>query len=449
MVVNIWCFQNERMINSNTSSAAAAAGGGALNMPCSDLLNISLSLDKSILSAAPELVNEIYLMNKGMNQCLGTLKFSLTLQPVSVATTPTSASSTANASSSSPITPSSAAHTPEKQPQHHHKLSTTRKPSVHSLHGGHEGNGSSNLSSEQCHSASSSSSSSVGNAGLPAPVVNNNIHNNTNSGVAERPFSSTAQTQDGNLPLRKRSALRPPPTPVSPVTSVSPEHPLNSSLINSQSAGLLPTQQEDSCKRRRKISIFERRPVIVNGMHPTQSDIALGQPCGGLSSPSSTSGAFNNSADVKDDSALHNSHDLKRKCSLFNNSEFSPECLEGDPSRKISAVSLSGISFNPDDEFDSLDEMEHVDDKKSLSGGIRRHAESDPETTHHGHMKIKQEPNESSSTSSSSKCGDNVSPDHLKAETGHHLTAAAIAHHGVAGPPLVPPENLADLEKNC
>ena len=220
-----------------------------------------------------------------------------------------------------------------------------------------------------------------------------------------------------------------------------------------------------SCKRRRKISIFERRPsVIVNGMHPTQSDIASGQPCGtgagGLTSP--VSSHFGSS--LKDESAPHNSggsHDLKRKCSLFNSSEFSPECLES--TRKISAVSLSGISFNPDDEFDSLDEMEHDNEvdhvrHKKHSIGQRRHVESDSELTmHHGHqqqqqqqhMKIKEEPHDSAA-----KCrlgGSECSPDHLKvsptATGGRALVGGA--HHVVAGPPLAPHDTLNDLDKNC
>ena len=82
----------------------AGAGAAAVNMPCSDLLNISLSLDKSILSAAPELVNEIYLMNKGMNQCLGTLKLSLTLQPAATAAAVTP---TVCGTPSTPTTPNS------------------------------------------------------------------------------------------------------------------------------------------------------------------------------------------------------------------------------------------------------------------------------------------------------------------------------------------------------
>ena len=99
----------------------AGAGAAAVNMPCSDLLNISLSLDKSILSAAPELVNEIYLMNKGMNQCLGTLKLSLTLQPAATAAAVTP---TVCGTPSTPTTPNSLHSHHHPHPQSAAALST-------------------------------------------------------------------------------------------------------------------------------------------------------------------------------------------------------------------------------------------------------------------------------------------------------------------------------------
>ena len=444
-----------------------------LNVPDTNLFNISISLDKSILSSVASGENkensesdgagelngistEIYLVNKRMDQCLGTLKFSLTANTkpstpvlipeetgsppeeaeedanvdfsdprpndgVSVSATPQTDDASINDSCQEPQNPSDSEKNKSKEERK--KGSRTqdvyRKSSLASVFPS-----SPEKSSEAVHRKLSCGAQMGSNLSidcdqdLAIPELRTKGANATQleseSLVRVSPIVSKAYhgQEEGNLPLRKRSALRPPTNPL-PETFQQPEEssPVKLEPNNESDQGITyeseprassteSAENEFMAKRKRKISIFQGRPTMIN-WDPQQRRLRRSPSAGSSSDQDQDPDghyyqrAHQNDNDedeeyfdeehghyktiVKSPTLIQSSssyhEDAKRKCSLFNSDlncqQLTPVPGSDDYYRKISALSLGGISFNPEDGFESLDEME-ANEKSAAGASVQR-----------------------------------------------------------------------------
>ena len=447
-----------------------------LTVPASDLFNISISLDKSLFTGIKEaksnedakdqdedngVSTEIYLVNKRMDQCLGTLRLSLTAtdKPSTPFLKPQSSASKIEVIRKSESSSSESRLSESRHSESMFSESRVRESEITE-------NQTLISSNASCQKKNSKSASFQG----PAVIIDDRVEA---SGSREPPARKTSlfaalpnyqpnkitdfprklscganltprdispitvQTKracspddylrassmsrvvaiqselksrsivsptlmktygdkyEDSLPLRKRSAMRPSggssfmhhPELTSYTSPVKIEPCENKEATGSSEKLKLSSADQDShdndmsLKRKRKISIFQGRPSVMNwqpedrdrspslesteterGVAADADDEEYDENSGG---DAETHGHFKTIAGspVPMQGSSFDQDDAKRKCSLFYNGDFNPSQLAHVPGnddyyRKISALSLGGISFNPEDGFESLDELE-------------------------------------------------------------------------------------------